>query len=258
MIGPQLHYPLIAESPYATPDALPESCAKMHRALGIENTVMVGPGGYGRSYDYMLHVLELMGNAVRGVIVPPTTFSHSELNMLNAAGVRGIRFASDSAGPHVARIEEDLARLVYDVGWHVQFILGAVTLTSTSIGCSRCRTPSSSITSGECPLPTVRSRRRWAGLLKMLDTGRVWVKLSGAMYLSSFDLPYSDVRPLADVLVRHAPERLLWGTDWPHLHMGDKSMPNDADLLDLLLDWVPDEATRTRILVENPRTLYGF
>ena len=92
----------------------------------------------------------------------------------------------------------------------------------------------------------------------MLDTGRVWVKISGPMRCSEQDPPYADLLPYAHALVRHAPERLLWGTDWPHIAMFDQVMPNDGDLLDLLLDQVPDEATRHRILVDNPRALYGF
>ncbi len=95
-------------------------------------------------------------------------------------------------------------------------------------------------------------------MLRLLDTGRVWVKLSGPMYCSQLEFPYPDMQPFADILVRHAPERLLWGSDWPHLHMGNRSMPNDGALLDVLLDWVPDEETRRMVLVTNAAALYDF
>jgi 2-pyrone-4,6-dicarboxylate lactonase len=92
----------------------------------------------------------------------------------------------------------------------------------------------------------------------MLDSGRVWLKLSGPMRCTSDDFPYREVTPLARALVRHAPERMVWGTDWPHVNLDGREMPNDGDLLDLLLEWVPDAATRQRILVDNACTLYGF
>jgi 2-pyrone-4,6-dicarboxylate lactonase len=95
-------------------------------------------------------------------------------------------------------------------------------------------------------------------LLSMLDTGRVWVKLSGPMRITDEEPPYPSVIPLARALVRHAPERLVWGSDWPHTNMWDRTMPNDGDLVDMIGEWIPDEATRRRILVDNPGRLYGF
>jgi predicted TIM-barrel fold metal-dependent hydrolase len=95
-------------------------------------------------------------------------------------------------------------------------------------------------------------------VLRMLDTGRVWVKLSGPMRCTKQNYPYPEVTPLAHALVRHAPERLVWGTDWPHVNLDGREMPNDGDLLDLLAEWVPDGATRDRILVDNACALYGF
>ena len=95
-------------------------------------------------------------------------------------------------------------------------------------------------------------------VLKMLDTGRVWLKLSGPMRCTKENVPYPSVTPLAHLLVKHAPERMVWGSDWPHVNLDGREMPNDGDLLDLLLTWVPDEATRNRILVDNAKKLYGF
>jgi predicted TIM-barrel fold metal-dependent hydrolase len=95
-------------------------------------------------------------------------------------------------------------------------------------------------------------------VFKMLDTGRVWLKLSGPMRCTGENVPYPSVTPMARAFVRHAPERMVWGSDWPHVNLDGREMPNDGDLLDLLLDWVPDEATRNRILVDNANALYGF
>jgi 2-pyrone-4,6-dicarboxylate lactonase len=95
-------------------------------------------------------------------------------------------------------------------------------------------------------------------VLKMLDTGRARVKLSAPMRCTKHNYPYPEVTPLAHALVRHAPERLVWATDWPHVNLDGREMPNDGDLVDLVLEWVPDSATRNRILVQNPCALYGF
>ena len=95
-------------------------------------------------------------------------------------------------------------------------------------------------------------------LLRMLDGGRTWVRLSGPMRCTGEEFPYPSVTPIARALVAHAPERLVWGSDWPHVNMQGRIMPNDGDLLDLLLDWAPDEAVRNRILSDSARMLYGF
>jgi len=95
-------------------------------------------------------------------------------------------------------------------------------------------------------------------LLRALEAGKTWVKLTGPYRISAEgDLPYSDVGRLAQVLIATRSDRILWGSDWPHV-MCKKPMPNDGDLIDLLLDWAPDAATRKSILVDNPASLYGF
>jgi 2-pyrone-4,6-dicarboxylate lactonase len=95
-------------------------------------------------------------------------------------------------------------------------------------------------------------------VMRMLDTGRVWLKLSGPMRCTLENVPYPSVTPMARALVKHAPERLVWGSDWPHVNLDGREVPDDGDLVDLLLDWVPDEKTRNRILVDNANKLYGF
>jgi predicted TIM-barrel fold metal-dependent hydrolase len=94
-------------------------------------------------------------------------------------------------------------------------------------------------------------------LLRLVRTGRCWVKLTGGYRISSMNPPYRDVAPLVSALLEERPDRLLWGSDWPHV-MVKGSMPNTTDLLDLLLDWVPDPHQRAQILVENPALLFRF
>jgi predicted TIM-barrel fold metal-dependent hydrolase len=95
-------------------------------------------------------------------------------------------------------------------------------------------------------------------VLRMLDSGKVWLKLSGPMRCTLETFPYPSVTPLAQLFVKHAPERMVWGSDWPHVNLDGREMPNDGDLLDLLAEWVPDSAVRNRILTQNAKALYKF
>jgi len=95
-------------------------------------------------------------------------------------------------------------------------------------------------------------------LKRLLDSGKVWVKLSGPMRCTKSEPPYPELTPIARALAAHAPDRMIWGSDWPHVNMTGRTMPNDGDLVDLLAEWLPDEALRKRILVDNPAALFRF
>ncbi|HET9042412.1 MAG TPA: amidohydrolase family protein, partial [Burkholderiales bacterium] len=107
--------------------------------------------------------------------------------------------------------------------------------------------------------PVAPDHAAFAALLRLVDTGRCWVKLSAPYETSRTGAPgYEDVARLAQALARHAPERMLWASNWPHPSAPPDAVPDDADLLDLLLEWAPDETVRRKILVDNPAALYGF
>jgi len=107
--------------------------------------------------------------------------------------------------------------------------------------------------------PVAPDHESFKTLLRLVDTGRCWVKLSAPYEVSKTGAPkYEDVGRLAKALVKHAPERMLWASNWPHPGAPKDAMPDDADLLDVLLDWAPDDSTRRKILTENPAELYGF
>jgi len=258
LFGPAARFPFVADTPYGTGDALPETCIAMHKAIGVSHGVIVSGGAFGRSSDHLLDTLARFPDWFRGVAVPPPTLSRAEIDRMHALGVRGIRFVSDAGGKHVAHIEAPVARSVFERGWHIQFIPQGTNLTDHAE--RLLALPNEIVIDHFGCVPAERgvNQPAFKTLLKMLETGRVWVKLSGPMYCSRLEFPYSDVQRLAEALVRQAPERLLWGTDWPHLHMHERAMPNDGDLVDLMLGWVPDTTLRNRIFVDNPKKLYGF
>lgn len=258
VFGPAESYPFVPETAYAIGDALPETAMAMHRTLGLSGGVIVSGGAYGRDPRHLYDTLQRFPEHFRGVMVPPDRMSREEIARLDAAGVRGVRFSSHHRGTHLAPILPDLARQIADHGWHVQFYSQEGGLHESAD--RLLALPNTIVIDhfGTIVPSQGLDQPAFRALLRMLETGRVWVKISGPMRASEQDPPYADMLPYAQALVRHAPERLVWGTDWPHVAMFDDVMPNDGDLLDLLLDQVPDEATRNRILVDNPRELYGF
>ena len=220
------------------------------------------PSVYGTDNTALLAALSelrLYGIACCGVAVVDKSISDAELERLDDAGIRGVRFnLVDVAEPRsalpvdamrglcerIATFDWHLELLVHVdehpqfdrtfAGWPVDIVLG-------HMGYSR---------PGRGP-----QSDGFQAMLRLAGDGRCWIKMTGPYRISAGDLPYTEAGDFASVLVQEVPERLIWGTDWPHV-MVTKKMPNDADLCDLLADWVPDEATRRKILVANPDQLY--
>ena len=229
LFGPVAEYPFAPDSPYTSHAALPETFIALQDKLGLSRAVIVSPGGYGRNYQ-----------------------------MLAELGVRGLRMMSAKRGPHVPNYSRDIAVRAAEHGWHVQFYPHDADIVDYAD--KLLALPNTIVLDHFASVPASGGvdQAAFTTVLRMLDTGRVWVKLSGPMRCTKQNYPYPEVTPLAHALVRHAPERLVWGTDWPHVNLDGREMPNDGDLLDLLAEWVPDGATRDRILVDNARALYGF
>jgi 2-pyrone-4,6-dicarboxylate lactonase len=258
LFGPRAEWPLAADTVYEPADALPETLMRMHGIMGVSGAVLVSGGAYGRDPRHMLHVLDRHPGYFRGVAVPPDALPRAEIASMHARGVRGVRFSSHPRGRHLAPILPELAADVHAFGWHVQFYShpgGVVDAAGPLLSL-----PNDIVLDhfGTIIADEGLNQPAFQTILRMLDTGRVWVKLSGPMRCSRLGPPYADMIPFARKLVAHAPERLVWGTDWPHPNLDGEPMPNDGDLLDLMLEWTPDDAVRERILVDNPRALYGF
>jgi 2-pyrone-4,6-dicarboxylate lactonase len=260
LFGPAAQFPFEAHSPYTSDDALPEDYLCMQETLGFAHAVIVSAGGYGRNYRHLQTVLARFRDRFRGIILPPPQFSRAELAPLHALGVRGIRMFGGPAGhewSHLPGIEPHLAELVHEAGWHVQYqslVHGHLVHVSNQL--LAMPTPIVLDHFGAFDATLGLDQPAFTTVLQMLESGRVWVKLSAPMRSTREEFPYPSMRPYAEALLRHAPERLLWGSDWPHVQLNERLMPNDGDLVDLLADWVPDERLRRRILSENPRALY--
>jgi D-galactarolactone isomerase len=231
---------------------------RLQQRIGTTRTVVVQPAAYGTDNAVTLDAIARLGNA-RGVAVVFPDVGDSELRALDAGGVRGIRFTVFDPATAVTRIDmiEPLARRMADIGWHVQIHMRGDQIVANADLLRRL--PSTIVIDhmGRVPLPEGTSHAAFKVVRELLDKGNAWVKLSGAYQDTKIGPPtYADATALARAYVAAAPERMVWGSDWPHPTETDK--PDDALLLDLLSEWAPDAATRRRILVDNPQALYGF
>ncbi|MEW6452072.1 MAG: amidohydrolase family protein [Pseudomonadota bacterium] len=258
LFGPAAKYPFASDSPYTAHDALPEDFFKLQDKLGLATGVIVSPGGYGRNSAMLSDALAKYPDRFRGIALMADDAPASEFARLTKLGVKGMRMMSAKRGQHVPNYAVEPAKRGADHGWHVQFYPHGTDIVDYAD--KLLALPNDIVLDHFASIPADGGVDQPAvkAVLKMLDTGRVWLKLSGPMRCTKQNLPYPSVTPLAHLFVKHAPERMVWGSDWPHVNLDDREMPNDGDLLDLLLAWVPDTATRNRILVDNPNKLYGF
>ena len=258
LFGPAVKYPFAPDSPYTSRDALPETLFALQDKLGLSTAVVVSPGGYGRNYSLLTDVLSKHPDRLRGIALMRDDTPSSEFGRLTKLGVRGMRMMSAKRGQHVPNYSREVAARAHDHGWHVQFYPHGTDIVEFADKLLALPNPivldhfASIPAAGGVDQPAVKA------VLKMLDTGRVWLKLSGPMRCTTETFPYPSVTPLAHAFVKHAPERMVWGSDWPHVNLDGREMVNDGDLLDLLAEWVPDNAVRNRILAQNANALYGF
>jgi D-galactarolactone isomerase len=258
VFGPFDRFPLSARRSYTPPPApLSELIARMDAAT-IARAVIVQPSAYGTDNRCTLEGMAALGpDIARGIAVVDTSVDDAELERLRGAGIRGIRFLMLPGGALPWSMLDELAARVQHVGWHVQLQMDGRLLPEREAQILRWPGRIVIDHNGKFLEPVETTHAGFRCLLRLLDTGRVWVKLS-APYETSRSGPsrYEDVGRIARALVAAAPERMLWASNWPH--PGFTGQPDDAALLDLLLDWAPDDATRRRILVDNPAEVYGF
>ena len=258
LFGPSDKYPFADISPYTSRDALPEDLFALQDVLGLSTAVIVSPGGYSRDTTMLTDVLTKHPKRFRGIALMPDEASPAEFARLGKLGVRGLRMMSTRRGPHVPHLDPANAARAHEHGWHVQFYPEGTDIVEYAD--KLLALPNDIVLDHFASIPAAGGVDQPAvkAVLRMLDTGRVWLKLSGPMRCTPGDFPYAPVTALAQVFVTHAPQRMVWGSDWPHVNLNDRKMPNDGDLLDLLAEWVPDETLRNRILVQNANELYGF
>ena len=259
--GPIERYPYWEGRIYTPPDSPLGAYRRMLETLGLERAVLVQPSVYGTDNTVMLAAMAELGERCRAVAVVDDAIADEELDRLHEAGVRGIRInvvdvAEDKGVLPMASLAR-IAGRIERYGWHVELLMHANEF------------PDLDRQFADFPVDIVLGHLGYMrtdkgldepgfqALLRLAQREKCWVKLTGPYRISTGPLPHPDTIPYAHALLNAAPERIVWGTDWPHV-MVKTPMPNDGDLADMLLDWVPDESLRRQVLVTNPAKLYGF
>jgi 2-pyrone-4,6-dicarboxylate lactonase len=257
VFGAREKYGHAADRLYTPPPVFLADYLSMLDKVGFTRAVVVQSGVHGTNNDVIVDAVAQSGGRLKGVALIPENIADAELDRLAAAGVRGFRANLVAKTGVQFDAAKKLAARVKRLGWHVQFLLDVENFLDLDRVLADFPVE---VVIDHMGRPNTRGGTQAPGfqaLIRLLKSERGWSKLSAPYRTSRQEFPYADITPFAHALVAAAPERLVWGSDWPHV-MLESTMPNDGALCDLLMDWIPDAAMRKRILVDNPARLYGF
>jgi D-galactarolactone isomerase len=252
-------YPTSSKAWLFPPDFLVDDYRKVQARLGLQRTIFVQPVTYGFDNRCTLDSVAQLGDNARAVVTVPIGIADRELEELWNKGARGLRYHQMKGSMTEWSDVPIMAERIRGTGWHLQIQFEGSEFPDHENLIARlpCTVVIDHMGRYAQPLPLDHSAVR--SLLRVAARDNVYVKLSGAYHIAHGRGPdYKEVAPLARALVETATSRLLWGSDWPHPTETAETMPDDADLLDLLLAWAPDPAARKAILSDNPARLYRF
>jgi D-galactarolactone isomerase len=236
-----------------------EDYRAVQKRLGLERVIVVQPNAYADDNAVTLEAIRQLGRSAKGVAVVRPSVADAELERLTRAGICAVRIMTLHGGLLGFDVMDAVVARVHPFGWHANLQLDGRELPKVEAQIRRLPGKFVIDHTGKFLEPVEVASRPFQSLLRLVDTGRCWVKLSAPYETSRTGAPkYEDVGRLARALVRHAPERMLWASNWPHPSARKPAPPRDEDLLDLLADWAPDEATQQKILADNPAELYRF
>lgn len=259
VFGPDAKYPYVADRPYTPPDAPLAKLQWMQARMGIARAVLVNATPHGCDNLVVTDAIAASGGRYKGIANVDASFSEAEIGRLAAAGIVGCRFtflARLGGRPDMSRFDT-VVRRIAPHGWHVDLYLPAKDLDGFAPVLDRLPVPYVIDHIGVVEARLGVDQPAFRALCdRYARDPKCWIKLTGAERVSSAGAPYHDVVPLAQRLIEIDPDRLLWGTDWPHPNV--PAMPDDGDLVDLVALYAPDAAVRQKLLVDNPARLFGF
>jgi predicted TIM-barrel fold metal-dependent hydrolase len=257
-------YPLSPARGYNPPDSTLADLKHLHATLGIDRVVFTQPSVYGTDNSAILDAMAALNgetpDRARSVVALDMSVGEEELAALDASGVRGVRLNTDNKGGMPIGIDEipELAARIRPFGWHLEFLFPGQDIVELMPVFGALEVPMSIAHFAYQPATAGVKAAGFQALVELARRGNAWIKISGANRVSATDLPpYDDVKPMAEALIRAAPERVMWGTDWPHPNKYLVN-PNDGDLVDAFGDWVSDDAMRRRIMIDTPAAFYRF
>jgi predicted TIM-barrel fold metal-dependent hydrolase len=256
VIGLPPDYPFVRPRSYTPPAATARDYLAMLDATGMAYGVLVQVSVHGTDNRLLLEALRAQRRRLRGVAVIPLGLPDRELAALKEAGIVALRLNVLFGGGVGLADVEAYGQLAREMGWHLQFLLDARDLPPVASRLARLPVPVVIDHMGHVPTSAGLDDPGFRTLVELVRDG-AWVKLQGASRTSTAGPPYADTIPFARALNEAAPDRCLWGSDWPHVATWGE-MPAIGDLLDLMADWVPDPERRRKLFVDNPHRLYGF
>ena len=259
VFGPAATFPYAPSRAYTPQDAPRERLAALHAVLRIERAVIVQASCHGTDNRAMLDAIAHSDGRYRGVAIVDESFDDPDYLALHEGGIRGVRFnfVRHLGGMPDIKVFHDVIQRVTPLGWHLIVHLDAVDIVELSSVLRSLPVPFVIDHMGRVKASAGVDQVPFRALLDLLQVENCWVKVCGSERVSATGAPFHDAVPFARALVEAAPDRVLWGTDWPHPNVG-RFMPNDGDLVDLVPLIAPDEASRHKLLVENPARLYEW
>jgi len=257
VFGPGSRFPYAEDAAYIPPDSPFEDLQRLHKTLGIERAVIVHASCHGANMRVTLDAIARSDGRYRGTAIEET-YAEAEFQRLHDGGIRGVRFnfVKHLGGrPDMAFFQRTVDR-VKEMGWHLILHLDATDLVEFDALFKRIPVPMVIDHMGRVKAADGLEQQPFKVLLEWMKRDKFWVKVCGGERVSSKGPPFTDAVPFARKLIEAAPDRVLWGTDWPHPNV--KWMPNDGDLMDLFAQMAPEAALQRMILVDNPARLYGF
>jgi 2-pyrone-4,6-dicarboxylate lactonase len=259
IFGPGDRYPYAADRTYTPPDAPLSRFKELQATLGLERAVLVNASCHGSDNTVIVDAIAQSQGKYRGVANADDTFTTKDFERLHEAGFRGVRFnfVKHLGGmPDMGEFRRIVDR-IRPLGWHIDLHFDAGDLVEHDNLLKSLTVPFIIDHMGRVPTRLGLEQEPFKRLLALARTNeRCWVKISGSERISNGP-PFTDAVPFAQALIAGAPDRILWGTDWPHPNIANH-MPNDGDLVDLIPLMMPDATTQRRVLVDNPHRLYGF
>jgi predicted TIM-barrel fold metal-dependent hydrolase len=256
VIGLPPDYPFVRPRSYTPPAATAQDYLAMLDATGMAYGILVQVSVHGTDNRLLLETLRAHRRRLRGVAVIPLGLPDRELAALKESGVVALRLNVLFGGGIGLAAVEAYGQLAREMGWHLQFLLDARDLPPVATRLASLPVPVVIDHMGHLPTSAGLDDPGFRTLVDLVRDG-AWVKLQGAFRTSTAGPPYADTVPFARALNAAAPDRCLWGSDWPHVATWGP-MPAIGDLLDLMADWVPDPERRRKLFVDNPQRLYGF
>jgi predicted TIM-barrel fold metal-dependent hydrolase len=257
VFGPLDRFAFIEGRSYTPAERLASDYRVMLTSIGIERGVIVQPSVFGTDNSATLNAIAELGKDFRGVAVLPADAGDSLLSDCATGGICGVRLSDMTKGSVPLSQLEAMADRLKGSGWHIQVFAEFSKSADLSDRLRKLDVPIVIDHFGMVDPTRGTGDPGFQAILALLRDGIGWLKLTGPYLASHLPMPHADLEPFAAALVEGAPDRLVWGTDWPHPSCGDKP-PDDGALRSLLDRWAPDLSIRRRILVDNPAALYGF